>query len=97
MLPAFDQTLAPEARLNTETLQDRGVRASKGTLGLSSILQLRAYVCYYPHGGIPWLTMWPGLVLFYCTFIALRSEDGENSVGFYDDQEIHGEKSIYAG
>ncbi|KAL8809780.1 MAG: hypothetical protein Q9200_003116 [Gallowayella weberi] len=37
------------------------------------------------------------LVLFYCAFITLRSEDAKNPVGFFDDQEIHGEKSIYAG
>ncbi|KAL8697528.1 MAG: hypothetical protein Q9224_002266 [Gallowayella concinna] len=37
------------------------------------------------------------LVLFYCAFITLRSEDRKTSVGFFDDQEIHGEKSIYAG
>ncbi|KAL8716250.1 MAG: hypothetical protein Q9220_000155 [cf. Caloplaca sp. 1 TL-2023] len=38
-----------------------------------------------------------GLVLFYCTFIALRSEDRKNPVGYFDDHEIHGEKSVYAG
>ncbi|KAL8779203.1 MAG: hypothetical protein Q9213_007049 [Squamulea squamosa] len=46
---------------------------------------------------MPWLIALLGLVLFYCAFVALRSEDAENPVGLFDDQEIHGEKSIYAG
>ncbi|KAI4095456.1 MAG: hypothetical protein LQ339_007236 [Xanthoria mediterranea] len=37
------------------------------------------------------------LVLFHCAFIALRSEDGEKPVELFDDHEMHGEKSIYAG
>ncbi|KAL8736964.1 MAG: hypothetical protein Q9181_002160 [Wetmoreana brouardii] len=37
------------------------------------------------------------LVLFHCAFIALRSEDKEKPVEYFHDQEIHGEKSIYAG
>lgn len=38
-----------------------------------------------------------GLTLFYCAFLALRSEDAGNPIGSFDDHEIHGEKSIYAG
>ncbi|KAL8654394.1 MAG: hypothetical protein Q9226_003460, partial [Calogaya cf. arnoldii] len=39
------------------------------------------------------------LVLFHCSFMALRSEDAEaeKPVGLLNDTEIHGEKSIYAG
>ncbi|KAI4087149.1 MAG: hypothetical protein LQ344_006991 [Seirophora lacunosa] len=38
-----------------------------------------------------------GLVLFYCAFLALRSEDTGSPIGSFDDHELHGEKSIYAG
>ncbi|KAI4166691.1 MAG: hypothetical protein LQ348_007777, partial [Seirophora lacunosa] len=37
------------------------------------------------------------LVLFYCAFLALRSEDTGSPIGSFDDHELHGEKSIYAG
>ncbi|KAL8916942.1 MAG: hypothetical protein Q9208_008263 [Pyrenodesmia sp. 3 TL-2023] len=37
------------------------------------------------------------LTLFYCAFLALRSQDSGNPIGYFDDHLIHGEKSIYAG
>ncbi|KAL8959971.1 MAG: hypothetical protein Q9193_003244 [Seirophora villosa] len=37
------------------------------------------------------------LVLFYCAFLALRSEDSASPIGSLVDYELHGEKSIYAG
>ncbi|KAL8966946.1 MAG: hypothetical protein Q9197_005698 [Variospora fuerteventurae] len=37
------------------------------------------------------------LVLFYCAFLALRSEDSSSPIGKFDDYEIHNEKNIYAG
>lgn len=47
--------------------------------------------------GIARIDMCAGLTLFYCAFLALRSEDSGNPIGSFDDHEIHGEKSIYAG
>ncbi|KAL8837596.1 MAG: hypothetical protein Q9170_002473 [Blastenia crenularia] len=38
-----------------------------------------------------------GMVLFYCAFLSLRSEDSGSPIGSFDDHEIHGEKSVYAG
>ncbi|KAL8757428.1 MAG: hypothetical protein Q9184_004217, partial [Pyrenodesmia sp. 2 TL-2023] len=37
------------------------------------------------------------LTLFYCAFLALRSEDSGKPIESVDDHEIHGEKSIYSG
>ncbi|KAI4277655.1 MAG: hypothetical protein LQ337_001618 [Flavoplaca oasis] len=61
-------------------------------------------LCRISHSGRPeelWACLrfssYERLVLFYCAFVALRSEDAESPVGLFDDQEIHGEKSIYAG
>lgn len=38
-----------------------------------------------------------GLVLFYCAFVALRSEDAGDPLRRIDDHELHGEKGVYAG
>lgn len=45
MLLAIDQIDDTKACFNLETLPDKPLGASGGTVGLPSILQLRAYVC----------------------------------------------------
>ncbi len=37
------------------------------------------------------------MVLFYCTFLALRSQDLCSPVRDIDDHELHGEVEMFAG
>ena len=38
-----------------------------------------------------------GLVLFYCSFLALRSEDLKSPVKVKQDYYLHREKELFAG
>ena len=38
-----------------------------------------------------------GLVLFYCSFLALRHEDGKRPMEDVGDSEINMEKELFAG
>lgn len=37
------------------------------------------------------------LILFHCTFLALKAEDSENPVRGTVDDELHGEKEYFGG
>jgi hypothetical protein len=38
-----------------------------------------------------------GLVLFFCTFLAMRAEDTDSQARQTDDHELGGEKLLYSG
>lgn len=44
-----------------------------------------------------WLTENQGLVLFFCSFLALRSRDTAIALGKIKDYEIHLEEELFAG
>lgn len=39
----------------------------------------------------------PGMVIFFCTFLALRSQDRAKQVEEIRDYELHGEEELYGG
>ena len=39
----------------------------------------------------------PGLVVFYCTLLALRSQDDGRPVENIQDHELEGEQEMFAG
>ena len=44
-----------------------------------------------------YLSTYKGLVLFFCTFLALRAEDTANPLMSPVDTSLHHEKELYAG
>lgn len=37
------------------------------------------------------------MIIFYCTFLALRSQDLHSPIKDIDDHELHGEAELFAG
>lgn len=61
---------------------------------LSYESQSKCFVTVTSTGGADWR---PELVLFFCSFVALRSEEPVNQASVISDSELHNEKELFGG